>query len=86
MMLKLTCQELVELVTDYLEGTLSEHDRIRFEDHLKGCEGCRRYLSQMRTTARLAGHLPTYELSPVMRDQLMQAFRDWNNPHNPKRA
>ena len=46
----LSCQELVELVTDYLEGALPEAERIRFDDHLGGCDGCSAYLSQMRAT------------------------------------
>ena len=52
-----TCRELVELVTDYLEGALDLDDRARFEAHLDSCEGCRAYLSQMRTTIRVLRHL-----------------------------
>ena len=74
---ELVCQELVELVTDYLEGALSERDRARFEDHLRRCEGCQAYLEQMRATIRLAGRLTPDSLAPAMRDRLLGAFRDW---------
>jgi len=53
----LTCRELVELVTDYLEGALDPGDRARFEGHLDRCAGCRAYLGQMRATIWAAGHL-----------------------------
>jgi anti-sigma factor RsiW len=73
----ITCQELVELVTEYLEGTLPASDRKRFEDHLPLCRGCSEYLEQMRETIRAAGHLHEEELDPNTRDQLMDLFRDW---------
>jgi anti-sigma factor RsiW len=74
---ELTCRELVELVTDYLEDALPDHERMRFEDHLTGCTGCRRYLDQMRLTVRAAGHLREDDLSPAARDDLLTAFRTW---------
>ena len=74
----LTCQELVEIVSDYLEGALPEAERERFDAHLQTCEGCRRYLEQMRTTIRIAGALTKDGLDPVARDQLLQLFRTWN--------
>ena len=54
---ELTCRELVELVTDYLEGALGDDERARFEAHLGGCAGCTAYLHQMRTTIWLVGRL-----------------------------
>ncbi|MDQ5874162.1 MAG: zf-HC2 domain-containing protein, partial [Actinomycetota bacterium] len=45
---ELTCRELVELVTDYLEGGLTPEDRMRFEEHLLICEGCSAYVDQVR--------------------------------------
>lgn len=74
---ELTCQELVELVTDYLEGALSPADRARFEEHLSMCSGCRAYVEQLRDTVRLAGTLTEDDLSPRMRDDLLGAFRAW---------
>jgi anti-sigma factor RsiW len=74
---KLSCRELVTLVTEYLEGTLSSRDRRRFERHIRGCDGCTTYLEQMRQTIRLAGSLTEDDLSPRAREELLAAFRDW---------
>ena len=71
------CREMVELMTDYLEGALSARDRARFEDHIAGCDGCRAYLEQMRTTRRLAGRLPDQTIPAQIEDELLRAFRDW---------
>jgi anti-sigma factor RsiW len=73
-----TCQELVEIVSDYLEDALPDADRERFDAHLEGCEGCRRYLDQMRTTIRIVGTLTEDDLDPGAKDQLLQLFREWN--------
>lgn len=72
----LTCRELVELVTDYLEGTLPARERARFEAHLGECEACVAYVEQMRTTVRLAQAAATAETVPGM-DALMAAFRGY---------
>ncbi|MFN8511443.1 MAG: zf-HC2 domain-containing protein [Thermomicrobiales bacterium] len=74
---ELTCQELVELVTDYLEDALAPVERARFEEHLSMCSGCRAYVEQLRDTIRLAGTLSEDDLSPRMRDDLLGAFRAW---------
>jgi anti-sigma factor RsiW len=74
----LACQELVEIVTNYLEGALSDADRARFDAHLEICEGCRRYLDQMRTMIRVVGTLTEDDLDPSAKDQLLQLFRAWN--------
>lgn len=73
----LACQELVELVTDYLEGRLAEAERRRFDAHLVGCEGCRRYLEQMRLTIRALGRLPEESVTTEARERLLAAFRNW---------
>lgn len=73
----LTCRELVELVTDYLDGALSEVDRARFEEHLAVCEACVHYFGQIRRTVRLLGRLHESDLSPAARDELLAAFRTW---------
>lgn len=73
----LSCQELVELVTDYLEGALDERDLRAFEGHLAGCDGCTEYLEQMRTTIRLVGTLTPNDLTQAAETALLQAFRDW---------
>jgi anti-sigma factor RsiW len=73
----LTCQELVELVTAYIEGALPENERARFEAHLAICAGCEEYLKQMRQTISLLGTLTEASLSPQARDDLIGAFRRW---------
>jgi anti-sigma factor RsiW len=73
----LTCQELVELVTDYLEQTLAPAERARFEKHLAGCPGCQIYLGQMRQTLKLLGTLSEESIEPAARDQLLRTFRHW---------
>ncbi len=76
---QLSCQELVELVTDYLEGALAPDERARFETHLEPCGGCRRYLEQIRTTVELTGRLTPAQLSPDAEAALLGAFRDWKS-------
>jgi anti-sigma factor RsiW len=71
----ISCQELVELVTDYLEGRLAPADRKRVERHLKGCDGCTRYLEQARVTIRLTGGLREDDLAPELREHLLAAVR-----------
>ena len=73
----LPCQELVELVTDYLEHGLSNSARLQFETHLAQCSGCRTYLEQMRQTIRALGRLPTESIEPEARDRLLEVFRNW---------
>jgi anti-sigma factor RsiW len=72
----LTCRELVELVTDYLEDALPEPERERFEAHLAECEGCRRYMEQMRATIELARHGAALQERPEMA-ALLEAFRGY---------
>ena len=73
----LVCQQVVELVTDYLEGTLRGPARHRFERHLAGCPLCTEYLAQMRETIRLAGRVTPEDLTPQMRDDLTDLYRRW---------
>jgi predicted anti-sigma-YlaC factor YlaD len=73
----LTCKEIVEIVTDYLEGTMAPELRERFDDHLSSCEGCSAYLAQMRETIRLTGMLTEEAIPPEQRERLLSAFRDW---------
>ena len=74
---EMTCKDLVELVTDYLEGTLAEDLRLRMEDHLSQCDGCTNYLEQMRQTIRLTGRVREESLTSQQRDDLLRLFRDW---------
>ena len=73
----LTCQELVELVTDHLEGRLSLPDALRFQLHLGICRHCRAYLRQMKGTVRALHALPPESLPAPMRDELLSRFRSW---------
>ncbi|MGE5140871.1 MAG: anti-sigma factor family protein [Rudaea sp.] len=74
----LTCQELVELVTDYLEGALSHEERARFERHLGVCDGCSRYVEEMRLTIATVGRLTEESLAPDAKRELLDVFRNWN--------
>ncbi len=73
----LICRDLVELITDYLEGALAPADRERFEAHIAGCDACTMYLDQMRATIAALGHLPPESLSPEAERELLEAFRGW---------
>jgi anti-sigma factor RsiW len=76
---QIACRELVELVTDYLEGALSRRDRRSFERHIAGCDGCTAYVDQMRQTLRAVGALHEEDVSPEARAALLHAFRDWRS-------
>ena len=73
---ELTCREIVELVTAYLEDALDAADRERFEEHLVFCDGCNNYLEQMQQTVRLAGRV-TEEFPAELEARLLEAFRGW---------
>lgn len=73
----IVCQQAVELVTDYLEGTLSRRDRRRFEKHLKKCPNCSAYLEQIETTIRLTGSIEPDQLTPEARQELSDLYRRW---------
>ncbi len=74
---QLACQDLVEIITEYLEGALPDPDRSLFEMHIDGCDGCLTYLHQMRDTVRAIGHLDAEGLTEPDRERLLTLFRDW---------
>ena len=76
---QLSCQELVELVTDYLEGGLSPQGRAEFEHHIAGCTGCHEYVEQMRTTIELTGSLTPEDVPAAAAERLLEAFRGWKS-------
>ena len=76
---EIVCQQAVELVTDYLEESLSWSARRRFEAHLAGCPHCTEYLAQMRETIRLTGRLAPEDLTPQMRDEFTDLYRHWRS-------
>ena len=74
---EMSCRELVEVITNYLEDRLSEAERARFDAHLGDCPGCRVYLEQMRQIIRTSGSLHEDALLPEARTRLLGLFRDW---------
>jgi anti-sigma factor RsiW len=76
---QLSCQELVELVTDYLEGALSAEETARFEDHIARCGACSIYVEQLRQTITLAGRVTPDALSQEAERELLEAFRGWRS-------
>ena len=75
-----TCQEIVELVNDYLGGGMSASDRARFDQHLAECDGCTSYLQQMKSTIALSGELREAALSDDAKRELVELFRRWRDP------
>lgn len=73
----LSCREIVQLVTEYLEGALPREERLRFERHIAICPPCRGFLTQMRATHRLSGEVTAESLSPEAREALLHTFRTW---------
>ncbi|MFI5047750.1 MAG: anti-sigma factor family protein [Acidimicrobiia bacterium] len=79
---EIVCIQFVEVVTDYLEGSMTHDERARFEAHLAACPGCTRYLAQIRTTVALAGRLTVDDvdaMGPSARDELLAAFRSYRS-------
>lgn len=76
---EMDCQDLVELVTDYLEGAVSPERRAEIDAHLAACEGCTAYLEQVRTTIRLTGMLAEDQIPSELREPLLAAFREWRS-------
>jgi hypothetical protein len=73
---RITCQEVTELVTEYIEGTLGAHEMALFEQHLNFCDGCDWYVDQMRTTIAAVGHIEEADVPADMRERLIASFRD----------
>lgn len=73
----LSCPEMVELLTAYLEGALDGTDRVSFDAHLDLCRGCRTYLDQFRETVRSTGGLREDDVPAAVMDDLLRTFRDW---------
>ena len=74
---ELICQQAVDLVTDYIEGSMSRTDRRRFETHLSACPHCTEYFAQMRKTIQLTGRLRSEELPAEVRDELVALYGQW---------
>ena len=74
----MACQELVELVTAYFDGSLSRSDRRRFRAHIRGCPHCTAYVEQMRLVIEATGRLTEDDIEPDVREELLEAFRGWS--------
>jgi anti-sigma factor RsiW len=74
---EIACRQVVELISDYIEGELPRSQRLRLEAHFAGCEHCTEYLAQMRATIRLTGTLVVEDLTPRMREDLLGVYRRW---------
>jgi anti-sigma factor RsiW len=74
---QIPCQRIVEMVSDYLEGSLTRSQRRRFEAHIAGCPHCTEYLTQMRATIRLTGRLTEDDLSQEAEDDFAEIYRRW---------
>jgi anti-sigma factor RsiW len=79
----MTCEELSEIVTDYLEGAMPLGERVRFDSHLAVCPECRRYVQQMKQTVETLGHLPPAPIPPEVEAKLLESFRDWKRGRGP---
>ena len=73
----MTCKELVDLITEYLEGALPPPDRLRFEQHVDRCSPCRTYVEQMRQTVRAVGKLSEESIPADAKELLLRVFEDW---------
>jgi anti-sigma factor RsiW len=74
----MACQELVELVAAYFDGSLSRSDRRRFRTHIRGCPHCTAYVEQMRLVIEATGRLTEDDIEPKARKELLEAFRGWS--------
>jgi anti-sigma factor RsiW len=74
---EMTCRELVEVITSYLEETMPDEDRRCFDAHLAECPYCVAYLEQMRATVAALGGLEQESIPVRMQEELLTAFRDW---------
>ena len=72
---ELACNELVELVTEYLEDALPQPERSRIERHLATCDGCTRYVEQIRETITAAGRVSPDDVPAPVVDRLLAVFR-----------
>jgi len=79
---RLSCQQMVELVTEYLDGVMEPRRRARFEAHLAGCDGCTNYVEQFRTTVSVVGRLEVDDVPEPVMAELVSAFRNWADDRN----
>ena len=83
---ELTCQEVVELVTGYLENALLPKTRKRLEEHVDNCPGCTSYIEQVRLTIGMLRQLADEPIFPTTKQELIRRFRNWKNNLSPQEA
>ena len=74
---EITCKDLVELVTDYLDDRMPAEQRLRFEEHIAFCSPCAVYLEQMRQTISVTGALREEDLDQESRDAMLSVFKEF---------
>ncbi len=72
-----SCQEIAQLITDYLDGSLNLGERVRFQIHLGLCFACRNYLRQMKHTIATLRQLPPEPVPQHVKEELLERFRNW---------
>ncbi len=72
----LTCRDVTERVTDYVEDAMPYSERVSLWMHLAMCKHCRAYLQQYRDTIATLNKLPDAPPSAECRDELLRRFRD----------
>lgn len=81
-----TCKEIAALITDYLEGSFTLSQRLRFQMHIGLCVACRNYLSQMKYTVATLGQLPSEPIPPQVKEELMKRFRTWKHEQSSQKS
>lgn len=79
----ISCQEVVELVTHYLDKALAPDEAALFEQHFDFCDGCAWYVEQIKATAAALGEIREGDISPEAKDRLLSAFRSWRGSRSP---
>jgi predicted anti-sigma-YlaC factor YlaD len=74
---KLTCREVVELVTDYLEESLALEEQMQFEEHVADCPGCTAYIAQVQQSIGMLRRLSNEPVFPETKEELLRVFQEW---------
>ncbi len=81
-----SCKEIATLITDYLDGSFSLTQRLRFQMHIGVCMACRNYLRQMKHTVAVLGQLPSEPVPPEIKEALMNRFRTWKQEQSSQKS
>ena len=80
---EMSCKELVDLVTDYIDESISDEVRAKFEQHLTECGYCNAYVKQMHLTVKLTKKLAESDVNKPVPDELLNIFREWKQEQKP---